>query len=404
MANRRRVVLGTLGSALASSLAGCLDGLGENGEDNGTSATATGNGNGNPDTLVAVSGAFPQYQYDAGNTGAASDSDGPTGAIRSLFEFGDGRIGSPTVADGTVYLTEEQADADNEARTTVAAIDALDGTTAWETVYPNTTAPGPTAVTEDYVLARLGGSVVALDPATGDQQWAVAGALESGIAVTEDTVYTLGTGAESATLYALSVADGTRRWEHEVDAGTFLPTPAVGDGTVYVGGTALQALGTESGTEQWRIEEPVSAPPTVLDGTVVAVAEDTLVVSDVADGAELWRGDLDGFGRESVTASNSPAVADDTVYVSAAGGIEAFDLESGDREYGVELGIDGPPVVAGDYVYLSGTGTLVCLEAFDGTTEWSYGTQQRDDVDGVAPAVLDDVAYFPAEKLYAIAE
>jgi hypothetical protein len=39
----------------------------------------------------------------------------------------------------------------------------------------------------------------------------------------------------------------------------------------------------------------------------------------------------------------------------------------------------------------------------DGATEWTYGTQQLASPNGAAPVIADNVAYFPAETLYAIA-
>jgi len=67
------------------------------------------------------------------------------------------------------------------------------------------------------------------------------------------------------------------------------------------------------------------------------------------------------------------------------------------------MGIDGTPVVADGFLYLFGRGQLSCRAAADGSTEWSYGTHQLTSSRGAAPVIADNVAFFPAERLYAIA-
>jgi len=413
MAKRRRSVLAAV-SGVAAALAGCVDGGDENGERTQSNRNVSDE---SPDDSASptVASAFLQYQSDAGNTGALVDESGPTGAIGSLFEFGsDHRMGSPSVADGTVYVTEGRGGSggtatagtgttanSGAAETTVAAVDAVDGTTQWETTYSNTAAAGATAVTEESVLAGVGGSVVALDPATGGQQWAYACGRASDITVGDGAVYVVGTVGGTATLHSLASADGSVRWERPIDADAQYTTPAVASGTVYVGGAALQAFGTARGAEQWRVETAVSTAPTVVDDSVVVGSGGSLRAYDTA-GVEQWTTDVTAVAQED-TVSHSPAVASGTVYLSAAAGLGAYDLASGERSYRVELGIDGTPVVADGFVYLLDTGQLACLGADDGVTEWSYGTGQVEDPGSAAPAVVDGVAYFPAERLYAIA-
>lgn len=403
MVKRRRSVLAATVSAVASSLAGCLDGIDGNGGENGSNRNDSGDDGPELTTPLSVESSFPQHQFDGGNTGHAAGIDGPTGAVRSLFEFGSAtvgsghQLGSPSVANGTVYVTEHAAET---RTTTVYAVDAVEGTTQWGQTYTETEQAGPTAVADGTVLAAVRGGVVALDPATGDQRWSFQCRRESGLTVADGTVYLVGVDGDRPTLYALAVADGTMRWATAIDAAAYRPTPAVADGSVYVGGDALQALDAATGDELWRGDYPVSAAPTAVDDSVVAVSETVVRVAEAADGAERWSADL---GVDSTAVTHSPAVADDTVYVGAEG-IAAYELGSGDRTYAVELAVDGPPVVAGDYLYLFDSGQLGCLAAADGATEWVYGTQQRADPGDRAPAVVDGVAYFPAEKLYAIAE
>jgi outer membrane protein assembly factor BamB len=423
MAKRRRELLTAAASVVGSALAGCMDGDSGNGGDNQSNQSVTGEyvDREIPPTVEAT---FPQFQYDAANTGAVPDVSGPTGAIRSLFEFGTigsaRRLGTPAVADGTMYVTGAAGaetttvtapdttgtetgtlGADETAGTVVSAVDAVSGSVQWERRYAATGDPGPTAVVDDTVVAPVGGAIVALDAVTGDQQWRYDCGVASGSAVADGTVYVVGT-QDGTTLYALSAADGALAWASDIDAETNYTTPAVADGTVYVGGTTLQAFDTADGSERWRVERGVSTAPVVAEGSVVVAGDGALGAYDT-DGVEQWTVEL-GEEDDSVPVSHPPAVADGRLYLSLAGELRVYDLELGETFYTVAIGIDGTPVVADDYVYLLGSGQATCLAAHDGATEWSYGTQQQTVSAGVAPAVVDGVAYFPAERVYAIAE
>lgn len=105
-------------------------------------------------------------------------------------------------------------------------------------------------------------------------------------------------------MYALAAADGRERWRVETIGGV-RSSPAVADGTVYVGNA---------------------------NGNVSAVA--------AADGSERWR-----FRTDRVVQS-SPAVADGTVYVGSDDG-RVYALGEGDRSVG-----SGGVVVPGTEVHL----------------------------------------------------
>lgn len=402
MERKRRAFLAGASSAVACALTGCLAGTNGN-------PTPNRDGNGESTTPLSLGTTYPQYQYDAANTGVVPDVSGPTGAISSFFTFSGAdassgyQMGAPSLTDQTLYLTEGSIDASDDAQTAVYALDATNGEVVWETTYSNTNAAGPTAVTDNNVLAEIGGSIAALDRTTGTERWTFTEGISSGITVDEETAYVVGMNSESATLYALSVLDGTVSWESEIDAETYLPTPAVVEDTVYVGGKALQALDTSDGTEQWRTETSVSTPPTVGEDRIVVGSENTLRVYDRDDGTEQWTTDIETFDvSEPSAVTSSPVVDDDVAYVVANGGLSAYDIEEEEKAYATELDIDGTPVIAGDYLYTVGPGQLVCLSTEDGTTEWSYGTERRADTGGVTPIVASDIAYFSTEQLYAI--
>lgn len=116
-----------------------------------------------------------------------------------------------------------------------------------------------------------------------------------GVAVADGAVF-VGTAEVSADalgsdgrLVALA-ADGTRRWEVDLDGSA--AAPVLADGVVYAGPFAnddvpLTARDAESGEELWRREAAVSARETV-DSVRLAAAGDTLYVGD-ADSVRAFR-------------------------------------------------------------------------------------------------------------------
>lgn len=409
MDSRRRSFLAA-SSAVLGALAGCQGLLGS--EDTGgrnTTTTPRSDGD-NIQVPERVETAYPQYQYDAANTGTVPDVSGPTGAVKSIFEFGQSgvtpghRMGSPSLRDGHLYLTEGRIDAAGDKETFVYAIDAVDGSRQWATMYRGTNAAGPTAVTGDVVVAIVGGELVGLDAGTGVGQWSFDRAVGAGVTVDEGTVYVVSSEEKRGTLYALSTEDGTVEWSTPVDAETGPVTPAVSGDTVYTGGNTLQAFDVTTGETRWQADYAVTTPATVAGERVVVGSETTIRAFDSADGSERWHNNVGTYGTLGPTVvTNPPAVTGDTVYVAADRGLTALDLTEGRQRYAVEIGINGTPVVADGFIYLLGRGQLNCQSAEDGRTEWTYGTYQRRRSNGAAPVIADGVAYFPAEQLYAIA-
>jgi len=410
MDSRRRSFLAGVGSVVTGTLAGCPGLLGPDTGRNGNNSTGPGVEGAEVRVPETVENTYPQYQYDAANTGAVPDISGPTGAVTTLFEFGRSsftpghRMGSPSLHDGRLYLTEGRIDSTGNSGTFVYAVDAIDGTKQWATMYRGTNAAGPTAVTDELVLATVGGEVVGLDAATGIEQWSFDRPATSGIVVDGDTVYVVGRANGSSALYALSVGDGSLEWSTPVDAGTDPVTPAVDGETVYTGGEALQAVDAATGETRWRADYDITAPATVTGDRVVVGSGTAIRVFGRADGTELWHNDVETYGNlESPAVTNPPAVTDDTIYAVADRGLTALSLTGSQQRYTVEMGINGTPVLADGYIYLFGRGQLTCRDARDGRTEWTYGTHQRTSPQGAAPVIADNVAFFPAERLYAIA-
>lgn len=95
-------------------------------------------------------------------------------------------------------------------------------------------------------------------------------------AVVNGTVYIGGVGGS---VYALNATDGTERWK---TATTFdvQSSPTVWNDTVYIGSNEdVYALDTTTGTEQWSYptNNKVYSTPTVVNGTVYVGSYDNNV-------------------------------------------------------------------------------------------------------------------------------
>lgn len=120
------------------------------------------------------------------------------------------------------------------------------------------------------------------------------------------------------------------------------PTPGVGEGLVVTSGpTGLVAVDAATGTERWRVEQPVSASaPLVQDGKVfIGTAGEGVKAFDANTGDEVWQfltGDTavpDNAPPDSV--DSSPIIADGVLYIGEGGygGLYALDPVTGVEQW-----------------------------------------------------------------------
>jgi outer membrane protein assembly factor BamB len=311
---------------------------------------------------VAVDGLFEYAPAYAEGTlfvgtmgGTVYGIDAETGEFSWEQEIADGTFGPPVVRGDVLYLCDFSGG--------VYALSTNDGSTRWETsvdgvvlggaavadgtVYVPSVRPTdidryPDDVTnQDFFVAEpddaqiqqlfemddAAGSLDALSASDGSRQWDVdlPDFAVSTPAVVDGTVYV---GCWDGNLYALNAAGGTERWAYDAGA-PISASPSVADGTAYVGtwdGT-VTAVGTDDGTREWFRPVPdgdiVTSKPCVTDGLVYVAVNDGPVLAIDMDGKLDWTfsGPANDFDY------SSPAVVDGVVYVCGATGRRTVDGE-----------------------------------------------------------------------------
>ncbi|WP_237291732.1 outer membrane protein assembly factor BamB family protein [Streptomyces sp. Sge12] len=227
-------------------------------------------------------------------------------------------------------------------------------------------------------------------------------------AVVDGTVYI---GSYDKKVYALDAVTGTPRWTHTTSSGFWarlaervVSSPVVVDGTVYIGSgdKKVYALDAATGTPRWThtAGDWVLSSPTVVDGTVYVGSDDCRVYAlDAATGTPRWTHTAGGWVR------SSPTVVDGTVYVGSNDcRVYALDAATGTPRWTHKAGgwVRSSPTVVDGTVYVGSNNCRVyALDAATGTPRWTYTTGG-----GVlsSPTVVDGTIYVGScdGKVYAL--
>jgi outer membrane protein assembly factor BamB len=225
-------------------------------------------------------------------------------------------------------------------------------------------------------------------------------------------------GAGDGVLYALELSSGRELWRFETE-GRIRSSPAVADGVVFVGSAdgRVYAVDLLSGQERWRYEpdgvslvsadfgfdrKSIISSPAVVDGTVYVGSRDGWMYAiDQASGEFKWR------ANHNVSwAMSSPAVLDATLYSGTSDGrfVHALDVASGEELWRFDAAgyTWSSAAVSGNAVYIGdGGGTLWALDRETGVVRWSY--RARGSVMS-SPAVADGIVYFGSDdgNVYAL--
>jgi outer membrane protein assembly factor BamB len=269
--------------------------------------------------------------------GEVTALDPATGGVVWEQDFDAPVAGTPTVADGMVYVVSR----DNRA----FAINAATGRLEWQmpgipttSVMVGGSAP---AVSSDSVIFPLGTSeVVTALKQSGIRRW----------------------GAQIA---------GERRGRAYADITDITGDPVIDGNTVYVGtqGGRTAAFDVASGTRKWTALEGAYSPVWPVAGSVFLVSDQAqLVRLDAATGATIWAVDLPYYKkakvkrRKAVFAHYGPILAGGRLLVASDDGlIRSFDPATGALTSTTELpgGASSNPIVVNGTLYIvSGNGQL----------------------------------------------
>jgi outer membrane protein assembly factor BamB len=226
------------------------------------------------------------------------------------------------------------------------------------------------------------------------------GSYASSPAVADGTVYV---GSDDRKLYALNAATGHLRWSYTAGDRIYAG-PAVSGGIVYIGSDdgKLYALDAATGRLRWSFTShyAIESTPVVANGTVYFGGFDHKVYAlSAATGRLRWS----YSAQDAVT--SSPVVAGGTVYFDSFDHrVYALNAATGHLRWSYATGGDvfSSPAVSSGVVYVgSEDGKVYALNASNGHLRWSYTT--GGDVFS-SPAVSGGVVYIGSddEKVYAL--
>jgi len=251
---------------------------------------------------------------------------------------------APVIADGKAFTIDTQA--------TVRALDARSGSTVWATQFGTEKGNnaslfgGGVAYDGGRVYATNGlGYVAALDARNGGIIWQVhpGGPLRGSPTVSGDNLYVM---SQDNQIYSLKTSDGSQNWSSAAAleiAGVFgSASPAVGQGTVVAGFSSgeLNAYRYENGRNVWQDQ---------LSRTTIRTS--VASISDVDADPVIDRGQVIALGQ--------------------GGRMVALELNSGQRQWELNIAGISTPWVAGDWIFVvTDDARLLCVARDSGKVRW----------------------------------
>lgn len=262
-------------------------------------------------SVIAAPGTVDGVTIGAGNdTVVALDSE--TGELRWEQSVENITTDTPPVIDGTVVAS---------AAGGVHGLSLADGSRQWVTTEPET--PWGMAAADGRVhVTDAENTHWALSVATGEVEWDLSGEFSWKPAVYDGRAVLGGDGF----LAGVTADDGTVEWVTSGLDGTVIGAPST-DGTVVVvnlsrsgGDSVVAAYDFADGEELWERDALVGpSTPAIADGTVYLGEQDGLAVVDAESGSLRWEAGSENYG--------SPAVVDGRVFVAnvSEGTVTAFE-------------------------------------------------------------------------------
>ncbi|MFE7244647.1 PQQ-binding-like beta-propeller repeat protein [Streptomyces sp. NPDC057580] len=348
-------------------------------------------------------GDWTQHHGDAAHSGIAPAQEPGRRLAWSYRTPGTFLTGSPVIHDGVVYAGTRDENGDGNSR--IHAVSLKSGKKLWDFEVPQSI-HGSLAYGDGLVYApTLGSELYAVDATTGELRWKAVpekapapnnqrtygyySPAVSGHTVLWPYQTRYGIGSQGV-LKALDTKTGKEIWASPMSGSQMSDgTPAVMDGTVYVGNQTADrvlAYDLETGERKWTGTESLGSwqdgVPTAAEGKVFIGANNGIAARDARTGKTLWT--YKSPHTSLVSSGSTPsaaAVKDGVVYMGfPTGAVVALDAETGnviwDRVLPGDIyhgGVMSSPVVAGDTVFVgSNNGRFYALAADTGQQLWNH--------------------------------
>ena len=243
-------------------------------------------------------------------------------------------------------------------------------------------------------IGTANGSLLALDPQSGEERWSydVGDGPILAVAVANGFIYF---GAGSSGFYALSIGDGTLAWSFETDGSVWSSSPLVADDHAYFGSDTGRVYALDLTTQKtaWTFRAASGVLWQVAGDAeqIYVPTQNYLYALDRDTGAEIWR-------ASTSDKWNAPAVANRVVF--AGNGDRqfiAFDAETGKERWSFMAPFTqwsewSAPVITANTVYVGySNNTMYAFDAKTGEEQWQFQTEDWATTD---PILAEDVLYF----------
>jgi outer membrane protein assembly factor BamB len=289
-------------------------------------------------------------------------------AVKWRFEQLGPVYDPPTIDRATLFVAKQGS---------VNALDLASGAQQWIThdIYEQ---PATPIAFDDLIIVssvqRSGCRIQAFDRYSGDEQWRIgdAGLLFGNFALANGR----GWFSKDETLYTFDPLTGD---DHQEIHPKIVGSPVASDGMVFaygymtdpVRGSLLVGFDAATGTRTWSL-------PGFPGLTRLSAASNT-VFAGATDGYFHALEALDGSTRWKILATDrvwsKPSVSNGLVFIDAEGSLNAFDLQTGARQWTFSSTPDrviSAQAVAGDLVYAASLDHLFALDARTGAEYWRY--------------------------------
>lgn len=313
-----------------------------------------------------------------GNTAHVVQHTGASGPLERIWKRdigeGSGRKGfvaaPPVIANGVIYVMD--------SRSRIRAYNEQTGDRLWQMQVE--VADAERTRTQGLSIIDRIRDPRAMFEGDGSDKDAVGG----GLAYHDGTLYvTSGLGV----LLALDPATGAQQWRRALRV-PIHSAPTVTDGRVYAvtDDNEIMAFDTNNnGATLWTYQGivetarmlTVPAPAVENDVVIAPFSSGEIVALRAQNGGVLWQDALASSARLTPLAALNdiafgPVIADGYVIATAQSGVmTAFDFRTGQRVWSQPAGSIGMPWVAGDVIFTVTTdGKVAALSKIDGSVKW----------------------------------